>query len=87
MTRRPIALVFAIIAVPFALVACSEKGDPNKALESAGGLPESRLPVGPRGDSPPPTAAIPRDKDLEKGWYKRAQTGDKAPSAGDRPSL
>ncbi len=88
--RRPL-LVLAMFALPFALVACgSDKGDPKQAHVSAGGLPESRLPVGPRGDSPPPTAAVPRDfgpKGLEAGWYKRAERGEKAPTAGDRPSM
>jgi hypothetical protein len=61
--------------------------DPESVMRSAGGLSESRLPFGIWGQSPAPTGALPKDKALQQGWYKHAQQGDKAPTAGDRASM
>ncbi|HEU4409884.1 MAG TPA: hypothetical protein VFS43_31815 [Polyangiaceae bacterium] len=70
-----------------ALAACDGDGDPKKkALSSAGGLSESEWPKGVRGDTPAPTVARSADHALEKGWYKHAGHGDKAPEHNDRAS-
>lgn len=69
------------------LAACGGGGDPKKdALSSAGGLSESEWPKGSRGDTPAPTAAHSADAALQKGWYKHAEHGDKAPTYNDRAS-
>ncbi|MFO0659434.1 MAG: hypothetical protein U0165_06345 [Polyangiaceae bacterium] len=65
------------------LAACEQKQD---ALSSAGGLSESRLPTGIRGDSPAPTSGRPTDAKLQDGWKKLAQPGEHAPTHGDTPS-
>lgn len=86
-STRAALSVLALAALPF-LVACTvDGGAPKNSMKSAGGLDEARMPVGIKGDSPAPTGAIPRDKRLEAGWYKRAKHGEKAPSYSDRPSL
>ena len=90
MNVRRFAPVVLLVAVPFALLAaaCGEDGDPSsRALRSAGGLSESRLPKGIRAESPAPTGANSADKSLEAGWYKNAKPGEKLPTAGDRPSM
>jgi hypothetical protein len=90
MKKRSSSLAVVLVAVlaPLAVAACgSDGGNPNAALQSAGGLAESRLPYGIRGDSPAPTAALPRDKALEAGWHKRARAGEKPPSHNDKASM
>jgi hypothetical protein len=83
MTHRTIALVAGLVLSTLALVACDQKQD---ALSSAGGLSESRLPTGIRGDSAAPTAGKPVDAKFQDGWKKLAQPGEKAPSHNDTVS-
>lgn len=90
MTSRSVSAC-ALVVTLFSIVgvACADGAveGPDRNLKSAGMLSESRLPYGIFGDSPAPTGALPRDKALEQGWYKRAPKGEKAPTAGDRASL
>jgi hypothetical protein len=84
---RPVIVFVAVALGSLALAACSSGGgDPKDALKSAGGLSESRLPNGIKGDTPAPTGYLARDKALEAGWYKHAKEGQKAPSYNDRAS-
>lgn len=86
-STRAALSVLALAALPFVVACTVDGGAPKNAMKSAGGLDEARMPVGIKGDSPAPTGAIPRDKRLEAGWYKRAKRGEKAPTQGDRSSL
>jgi hypothetical protein len=87
-SRRLVALVFGGLLAGLALVACGgESGTPaERAMKSAGGLPEDRFPVGVRGETPAPTGAVSADKAQEAGWLKNAKPGEKMPHDNDRAS-
>ncbi|HEU4534352.1 MAG TPA: hypothetical protein VFS00_09550 [Polyangiaceae bacterium] len=89
MNARSLAALRIVLAAALgaaALAACAEEDPKKKALESAGGLPESRWPHGIRGDTPAPTAGTSADHALQKGWQVHAAPGDKAPTHNDRAS-
>jgi hypothetical protein len=84
-----LALVLGTALAGLALAACGgESGTPaERAMKSAGGLPEDRFPHGVRGETPAPTGAVSADKAQEAGWLKHAAPGEKPPTYGDRSSL
>lgn len=86
---RVVALVLGTLLAGLALAACGgESGTPaERAMKSAGGLPEDRFPRGLRGETPATTGAVSADKAQEAGWLKHAQPGDKPPTDSDRSSL
>ena len=86
---RAVALVVGTVLAGLALAACGgESGTPaERAMKSAGGLPEDRFPRGLRGETPATTGAVSADKAQEAGWLKHAQPGEKPPTESDRSSL
>ena len=89
---RALPVVLALVALPLLVAACgTERGDAKNSLKSAGGLSESRLPIGWKGDTPAPTGALPRDKSMEAPWLARAKKKEggenaKPPTFSDRTS-
>jgi hypothetical protein len=86
---RSLRALLSVGLLSVLVAACADGAveGPDHNMKSAGRLPESRLPYGIWGDSPAPTGFLPRDKELEKGWYKLSKSPtEKPPSAGDRAS-
>lgn len=88
---RAVPVALALVALPFLVAACgTERGDAKNSLKSAGGLSESRLPIGWKGDTPAPTGALARDKAMESPWLARAKKeghpNAKPPTFSDRTS-
>ena len=88
---RAVPAALALIALPLFVAACgTPRGDAKSSLKSAGGLSESRLPIGWKGDTPAPTGALPRDKGMESPWLARAKkdghANAKPPTYSDRTS-
>jgi hypothetical protein len=85
-SRGPLALTLVLAFAPL-YIACNDRSDPSKhALQSAGGLSESRMPRGLIGESPAPTGRVEADHRLEQGWQKNARPGEKMPTYGDHAS-
>lgn len=84
MSSRALVSVVVAATAALVLVACTDNRSPDvRAMESAGGLSESRFPQGIKGDTPAPTFGNSADSALHRGWYVRAEEGDKAPTWGN----
>jgi hypothetical protein len=90
MIRKGFLLPFCALFSLSLLAACgdSAKSPGERALKSAGGLSESRLPGGYNGATPAPTSAEKKDKTQEDEWHKakNAKRGEQPPTDTDHPA-